>query len=878
MTTTTRTSTRTALLLVLLAVLPVLAYAPALAEGRLLGPGDGAALHFPLRAAVWQAWRRGELPGWNPGIFLGTPLLAAYRPGAFFPLMLPLALLPPFTAFQVLVLFSLSLSAALVFIYVRRLGGEDVGAYFAGLSFALGPYLVDHLQDSATVVAAPLILLLLLTLEAHLTRGGAARATALAAALALLLLAGSPEAVRAGGALVAGRLLVAWRARSPQPPGRVTAAALLAGLLLAAPQLLPTLLTAGQAGRAVTGLAHAGQGPVPGLTGLVLRYASHTPAPSLALAALPLAVSRTPIRVLGAALLICLALQWGRGPLSAPGALALVFDLTLSVLAGLSLSAQWRARRAPEGPRLRAYFLFGSVASALALSIAAAALGPLPQTLAGALGVLALALILYFPNAASADPVRAGIWLLPLTVSFLLQPHGRRVWETAPTRTELDRGSATREAIDGAMATRKGDPMLTLVCQWPAGEERDLGWDNLGALAGRRSLNGYDPMVSLRRRQTLGGIAPGGTLPPIFLRSDPARLEALGVRWVQLPASSLQAKEGAAGDRLDLTVEPGRPRFFPLSLGPATEVRLVSSLSDSVPVVQEAVVARVDARLASGREISLPVRAGLDTAEWAWDRADVRASIAHYRAPVAESWPVPDGSFQGHRYEAVLRLPGRYWLDGVRVEREPGPAEFLLSRLAVFDAVSGRGAAASLGAGFVSDTGRFREAAATPAVRLFELPVTPGRAFVVEKVRVLDSETEVLASLADLRRSGIDPRREAVGLAADLAGVALPAGGRSSRAEVGRALSDWIDVRAEGPGLLVLSDGWDGGWRARLDDAPVRVLRLNHGEMGVALPAGHHRVSFHYRPEGLVAGVFLAAVGAATLAVLARPKRPAPRG
>src|SRR5206468_10267670 len=122
-------------------------------------------------------------------------------------------------------------------------------------SFALGPYLVDHLQDSATVVAAPLILLLLLTLEAHLTRGGAARATALAAALALLLLAGSPEAVRAGGALVAGRLLVAWRARSPQPPGRVTAAALLAGLLLAAPQLLPTLLTAGQAGRAVTGLA-----------------------------------------------------------------------------------------------------------------------------------------------------------------------------------------------------------------------------------------------------------------------------------------------------------------------------------------------------------------------------------------------------------------------------------------------------------------------------------------------------------------------------------------------------------------------------------------------------------------------------------------------
>ena len=41
----------------LLALLPPLAYAPAWGEGRLLGPGDGAALHFPLRAAVWHAYR-----------------------------------------------------------------------------------------------------------------------------------------------------------------------------------------------------------------------------------------------------------------------------------------------------------------------------------------------------------------------------------------------------------------------------------------------------------------------------------------------------------------------------------------------------------------------------------------------------------------------------------------------------------------------------------------------------------------------------------------------------------------------------------------------------------------------------------------------------
>ena len=51
-----------AFLLVLLAALPLLAYAPALRAERLLGPGDGAELHFPLRSAVWDSYRSGDLP------------------------------------------------------------------------------------------------------------------------------------------------------------------------------------------------------------------------------------------------------------------------------------------------------------------------------------------------------------------------------------------------------------------------------------------------------------------------------------------------------------------------------------------------------------------------------------------------------------------------------------------------------------------------------------------------------------------------------------------------------------------------------------------------------------------------------------------------
>ena len=53
-----RRARRDVWLLLLLAVLPAVAYAPAWMGHRLLGSGDGAALHFPLRALVWESYGR----------------------------------------------------------------------------------------------------------------------------------------------------------------------------------------------------------------------------------------------------------------------------------------------------------------------------------------------------------------------------------------------------------------------------------------------------------------------------------------------------------------------------------------------------------------------------------------------------------------------------------------------------------------------------------------------------------------------------------------------------------------------------------------------------------------------------------------------------
>jgi hypothetical protein len=862
----------------LLAVLPALALAPAWTTDHLLGPGDGATLHFPLRAAVWRAYRSGELPAWNSAVFCGTPLLGAYRPGALFPLMPLFALLPDFVAFQLLILFSLALTGVLTYVFVRQLGANGVGAYLAGMGFALGPYVVAHIDDSATITALPPLLLLLIATEGLVRRNSPLRGLLLALALALLLVAGSQEASRAGLALVMGRLLVhivfserrAWM-RYGVP--------ILAGLGLAAPQLIPTLLAASEAGRQVVGIGGGMASELPGgAAGMLLRYVSHTPAPALALAALPLALRAVPVRFFSVALVACLIVQWGRGPLTAPGAAPLVFDLALATLAGLSVSHMWQSRFDAGGRRLRNYYLLAALASAAALPLSVIAIGPLSQNLTAGVGLLAIAQILFFPLIASRHRGVAGAWLLPLTVAFLLQPEGRQVWSDAATQSDLMGRTATREAIDRLTGDRPGETILTLTRRWRAAEALDLGLGNLGLLTGRRSANGYDPMVQLRYRQFWDGMSAGGVIPVgVFYRSTAERLEAAGVRWVQVPSSELAVPSSASqlGEALDQPISTRTPRFYPFPISVATEVVLVSSLSESVQVAQGTLVARLVVRMASGHKLELPIRAGLETAEWAYDRKDVRPRVRHGQPPIFTSWTGTGGDFEGHHYVVTLRLPGRYLVDGLRIERVGEGGPLLVARLAVQDAQTGQLRAATNVAGFVSDMAHFREQGATPRVRLFELPRAQRLAWMARGVRLVHSDAAALQILRQPGSEGVALDQEVLALTPPDAGV-----GTSERKPtpvfIERVSPNRMDLRVQGPGLAVVNETWDRGWSARVDLLPSPIRRVNQTFMAVVVGEGNHRVTLRYRIRGFWPGLALALGSLVTLLVdVARRRRPA---
>jgi hypothetical protein len=133
------------------------------------------------------------------------------------------------------------------------------------------------------------------------------------------------------------------------------------------------------------------------------------------------------------------------------------------------------------------------------------------------------------------------------------------------------------------------------------------------------------------------------------------------------------------------------------------------------------------------------------------------------------------------------------------------------------------------------------------------------RAFVVPEAVVVRADEAVRAALSP----AIDPRRTVVleegePLSPDPAWDPSRASAHLVARSPGRVV---LSARLPGPGVLVLLDAWESGWRATADGADVPVLRADAAFRGVRLPAGEHRVEFRYRAPGLLEGIGIGIAG-----------------
>lgn len=148
-------------------------------------------------------------------------------------------------------------------------------------------------------------------------------------------------------------------------------------------------------------------------------------------------------------------------------------------------------------------------------------------------------------------------------------------------------------------------------------------------------------------------------------------------------------------------------------------------------------------------------------------------------------------------------------------------------------------------------------------IRTWGVPGALPRAYRVGRARAIEGPAAIQA----LVEPGFEPASEVI-LSGAGAASATAAGGTGT-VQIAELFGDRVRLETEAatPGIVVLVDAWDPGWRASIDGRATEVLRANGAFRAVAVPAGRHVVEMRYRPWPVLVGLSLSATGLVALVI-----------
>ena len=250
----------------MLIAIPTAAFVlPDLIGGHLLITGDNLQQNFPLHVLVGSMLRHGQLPFWNQYIFSGTPLMADFNAGAFYPLTGLFVVLPDRAAWMATEVILFSAIAVGMYVFLRALKLSTAACVLAAATYAFaGPVLSQVNHVDMTEGSSPSRGCCWRSCTSSVTGGGAGRIL-LGIAYATVILAGAPEAMLDEALLVIAFAVMSAglnRERWWRVVTRCGAGAALA-LSLAAIQWLPGLEAIRNSQRGSGVVAAAGSYPRP---------------------------------------------------------------------------------------------------------------------------------------------------------------------------------------------------------------------------------------------------------------------------------------------------------------------------------------------------------------------------------------------------------------------------------------------------------------------------------------------------------------------------------------------------------------------------------------------------------------------------------------
>jgi hypothetical protein len=377
--------------------------------------------------------------------------------------------------------------------------------------------------------------------------------------------------------------------------------------------------------------------------------------------------------------------------------------------------------------------------------------------------------------------------------------------------------------------------------------QRESFYPNTGLVYDVPAAGGYFPLIPRPQLDFLTGMTA-------------RRLNLLDVRYFVIP-QLLAVDEASEFYDVEDPFAPtlvGRSVTVPPTEAVAVEVTSYTSHSADWP--QGSPVADVILTTSDGTTITLPLRAGIETAEWAYDRNDVRDSISHRQPPVARTWPAwsgfPPREHPGHSYLARFNLDRPVTVVSVRIQPHR-PVAFV--RVEDVEFVTAAGQRQSLNRLLVRPDHVlvYRSQDAVIYENRDALP----RAFLVGRARRVNDD-QALRLIDD---PAFDLRTEVLLDAGEpLAGSIAPVGRAEITNYAARRIS--VAVEASDDAYLVLLDTDYPGWRATIDAQPVAIRRADYLFRAVRVPPGQHTVEFVYDPISLRLGVLISLL--AGLAVL----------
>ncbi len=828
-----------------LAALALLFFWKIALTNRILTGLDVFAYFYPYRDFSSQALRSGQIPLWNPYLFMGAPLLANSQTAVLYPLHWPLLWLSAPKQLAWSIVLHIGLASAGTYLFARRsLRVGPAAALVSAAIFGLGGFLSAQVEHLNQLNASAWLPWLLLCLDGAVSPGSRRWPGILGggAIVGLMLLAGHTQAayiVLAGAGLYAlFRGLAGGEPRRwTRALGAVAALAVMValGLALAVGQLAPTLELSGLSVRS-GGLPYREAASFSLKPGLVFKaflppflweppfseYVAYIGLVGLALAALGgwTAIKRR--RPLGLVALLLAAV----GVLLALGAYNPLYYLLYRVVPGFDLF------RAPA--RWLLLYAFGAA------------------LLAG-LGLESLNML------RSRRIARWGLLLLLVIELFLA---GRKLAYNQPTAPAAY--DSLRTAPAHLLADASGQPFRFLSLSDILFDPGDLG--DLQALFSpflpEKAV--YDLIVSTKMKEVLAYNLPlryrlgsvdgydGGLLPiedyvhfeRLFLPADeiwpdgrlrqqlpqipPARLlSLLNVKYVITDKVQDVWIDDVFYD-LEHTLPLGSVTLDDLPDFQTTHLGLVSYLTGTLDLEQGTPVATVTLHRAGATPLTQTLRAGEDTAEGLYDEG----LAAHRQARVGHRWGEND---QGADYVSILEWGEKVRPTAITVQSLlPGEC-FVLRGLTLID-----GEAETTRTLTVDPTFRLVHSG---DVKIYENLAVQPRAFVVHRARIAPDPDEALAIM---QQPDFDPAAE----------VLLAEGDpmQSERSHSPAHLVEYapervrLDVNLNAPGYLVLTDTYYPGWTATVDGQPVPILRADLYFRAVPVPAGAHQIAFEYQP------------------------------